>query len=98
MVDATPNVQPVIQSAQANEIAEIYSKPAMFTDKIYTSYDLNNQIARLTFCESWQGGPQMTTIGAFTLTRGAVTSLIKLLQDLDQKFQNAGEASPPTLQ
>ena len=73
----------------SSEIGVIYSKPAFYTDKIYTSFDTQNKIVRLTFCETWQGTANITAIAAVMLTEGGVDSLVQLLQDLQQRFKTA---------
>ena len=82
--------------SDSSEIGVIYSKPAFYTDKIYTSFDIQNKIVRLTFCESWQGTPQMSAIAAVMLTEGGVMSLVQLLNDIQQKFKT--ENTTETLQ
>jgi hypothetical protein len=65
---------------------------------------MNNRIARITFCESYQGGPDMTNLGSFVVNANTIDSMVMLFQDLQQKFKGIGlpdqqpAGKAPTLQ
>lgn len=86
-----------MQQAQQSDLRVIFSGAAQYSDKIFSSADIPNGVARITFCESIQGTNESEFRTAVILTKNGITNLRQLFEDLEAKFK-AGALEGHTLQ
>ena len=88
MVDA-------LQQANEDEMYQVFSGPAMYVDKIYSSFDSNNGIIRITFCESYNGGKKTKFRVAIVLPPNGIATLSGLLADVQEKIRTVAVTGTP---